>query len=124
MGTRFLAAEECDIPGDYKKAILLATDTDTVVVRGKRAAHRDLKRELIERVKGYAMEPSMETEEKIVALFEEAHPGHPRPQREWKVQSAGQSAGLVHEILPAREIIQRIMAEARKIMAVMPGSLL
>jgi enoyl-[acyl-carrier protein] reductase II len=35
MGTRFLASEESDIPDDYKRAILLAQDTDTVVVREK-----------------------------------------------------------------------------------------
>jgi enoyl-[acyl-carrier protein] reductase II len=34
--TRFLASEESDIPNDYKRTILLVTDTDTVVVREER----------------------------------------------------------------------------------------
>jgi len=69
MGTRFLATAESEIPDDYKRALLLAKDTDTVVVRGKISAHRDLKKELIERVQESQGQPLISVEE-MVSRFE------------------------------------------------------
>ena len=49
-GTRFLATEESEATPAYKKALLLAGDTDTRVVHGQKMAHRDLKDELLAQV--------------------------------------------------------------------------
>ncbi len=123
MGTRFLATPECEIPQDYKRAILMATDTDTIVVRGDRTAHRDLKKELIDRVMGSGEGPSMEVEE-LLARFERGSMGDPDERRAGlSVRSAGQSAGLVREVLPAEEVINRIMKEAAALMASLPEKL-
>ena len=120
MGTRFLATLECDIPPDYKRAILVATDIDTIVVRGERTAHRDLKKELIDRVRESREGPSMEVEE-MVASFERGSIGDLAEGRTvWSVRSAGQSAGLVRDVLPAEEVIHRIMKEAVQLMASLP----
>lgn len=113
MGTRFLASEEADIPDDYKRALLLAQDTDTVVVREKKAAHRDLKRELIERVSGSEMGPLLNADE-IFSLLEK---GTLRQLPKWVVSSAGQSVGLIHEIMGVEEMIHRLIDGARKVMA-------
>jgi enoyl-[acyl-carrier protein] reductase II len=123
MGTRFLATAECEIPEDYKRAILLARDTDTVVVRGKRAAHRDLKRELIARVKGSGA-PESTPPEDMVTQFEQGLPSLSSAEgRPWVVRSAGQSAGLVHEILTVRQVIETTVEEARRIMGLLPQRL-
>lgn len=119
MGTRFLASEESDIPNDYKRAILLAKDTDTVVVREKGAAHRDLKRELIERVSGSEMDTLLPVDE-IMSLLEK---GTLKQLPKWIVSSAGQSAGLIHEILAVEKVIHLMMKVAREIMASLPGKL-
>jgi enoyl-[acyl-carrier protein] reductase II len=118
VGTRFLASEESDIPNDYKRAILLATDTDTVVVREERAAHRDLKRELIERVSGSEVDTIPVKE--VMSLLEK---GTLKQLPKWIVSSAGQSAGLIHEILAVEKVIHLMMKGAREIMASLPGKL-
>ena len=116
VGTRFLASEESEVTPAYKKALQLARDTDTVVVRGKKMAHRDLKDELLIRVT-----PNLDqaSSEEWVALHERERVQE-RELREqlqerkmWPTRSAGQVAGLIHEILPAGEIITRMVREAR-----------
>jgi enoyl-[acyl-carrier protein] reductase II len=118
MGTRFLASEESDIPNDYKRAILLARDTDTVVVREKGAAHRDLKKELIERVSGSEVDTIPVKE--VMSLLEK---GTLKQLPKWIVSSAGQSAGLIHEILAVGKVIHLMMKGAHEIMASLPGKL-
>jgi enoyl-[acyl-carrier protein] reductase II len=124
LGTRFLATHECDLPEDYKSAILLARDTDTTVVRGKRAAHRDLKADLVQRVIGGEGNPTRETEE-IVARFEQGKTDQPREQgRRWAGRSAGQSAGLIREVLTVKQVVDGFIGESREILASLPGRLL
>jgi len=128
VGTRFLASEESEVTPAYKKALQLARDTDTTVVRGRRMAHRDLKDELLIRIA-----PNLDkvTSEEWVALHERetVQEGEIQSQlherKMWPTRSAGQVAGLIHEILPAREIITRMVREAhdalRGSMDLLPG---
>jgi enoyl-[acyl-carrier protein] reductase II len=117
MGTRFLATKE------YKRALVLAKDTDTTVVRGRGTAHRDLKKELIERVRGEGKDPSVTVKE-MLAQFEEGRLREaPRTPGAWAVYSAGQSAGLVREVLPVEEIVRDMMREAIGLMASLPERL-
>ena len=119
VGTRFLASEESEVTPAYKKALLLARDTDTTVVRGKRMAHRDLKDELLMRVT-----PNLDrvTSEEWVALHErervqeEEIQSQLQERKMWPTRSAGQVAGLIHEILPARTIIESMVQEAQTIL--------
>ncbi len=109
MGTRFLATTECEISDDYKKALILAKDTDTVVVRGKIAAHRDLKRELVAKTLKAEREPLVPAEDIGVQLKGQ---GGEIPERiSSNARSAGQSAGLIHNILPVEELIASLMAD-------------
>lgn len=113
MGTRFLACEECDIASDYKQAVLLAKDTDTqVVVNESGVARRAMKKELLQEAIGVVSRIGRQPEER----FDFRPPGQGR--------SAGQGAGLIHEVLPAREIIISIMTDARRIAGELPVHLL
>jgi enoyl-[acyl-carrier protein] reductase II len=120
MGTRFLATRECEIPDDYKKALLLARDTDTVVVRGKITAHRDLKKELIAKAQESEGEPLVSVEEMVTQFERGGIREFPKDGIRWAGRSAGQSAGLIHEILPVEKLIGRMMAEVSALMASLP----
>jgi len=119
VGTRFLASEESEVTPAYKKALLLARDTDTIVVRGKRMAHRDMKDELLMRVT-----PNIDkaTSEECIAIHEWDGVNENEMQtylskrKIWPTCSAGQVAGLIHEILPAKEIMVRMVREAQTIL--------
>ena len=120
MGTRFLATRECEIPDDYKKALLLARDTDTVVVRGKITAHRDLKKELIANAQESEGEPLVSVEEMVTQFERGGIREFPKDGIRWAGRSAGQSAGLIHEILPVEKLIGRMMAEVPALIASLP----
>jgi enoyl-[acyl-carrier protein] reductase II len=123
MGTRFLATAESEIPDDYKRALLLAGDTDTLVVRGKVTAHRDLKKELIERVQESQGEPLISVEE-MVSRFEKGGPRKFPPNGvRWAGRSAGQIAGLIHEIMPVEKVIRQMMAEAHALLSSLPSKM-
>lgn len=105
MGTRFLAAAECEIPADYKTAILLAGDTDTAAVENASGvALRTLKKALLEKA--------------LAASPDAGGDGETIPHG----RSAGQGAGLIHEILPAGEILRRIVHQAAETAAILPVS--
>jgi enoyl-[acyl-carrier protein] reductase II len=101
VGTRFLGSVECGIPAAYKESLLTAQDTDTILTRSPRAAHRDLKKDLVARVLAHERE-------------ERSEEGLPKSGKALPVWSAGQVAGLVREILPAKELIERMVREARE----------
>jgi enoyl-[acyl-carrier protein] reductase II len=119
VGTRFLASEESEVTPAYKNVLLLARDTDTTVVRGKKMAHRDLKNELLMKVSSN-LDKIDSTE--WVSLHEQENrnedeiQAHLQKRKVWPSRSAGQVAGLIHEILPVKEIIDRMVREARTIL--------
>ena len=121
MGTRFLATEECNISDDYKRALLLARDTDTMVVRGDHAARRNLKYELIKRAMESEKDPLIQLKG-ITTQFEKSTVGE-LPKNGKLIRSAGQSVGLIHEILLVKEVIRRMMDGASEIMATLPSKL-
>jgi enoyl-[acyl-carrier protein] reductase II len=100
MGTRFLATAECEIPKTYKQALIMADDTDTwVFTNASGIGLRSLKKDLLQRV---------------VENTTKGRPGCLEPVNgKYHGHAAGQSAGLVREILPAGEIIQRILSQAK-----------
>jgi len=106
VGTRFLASEESEVPPAYKHALLLARDTDTIVMRRERMARRDLKDELLARAT-LNLNTGGEKNETQSQLSGE---------KIWPTRSAGEVAGLIHEILPVKEIMVRMIQEARDIL--------
>ena len=109
MGSRFIATEECHVHRNYKEAILLAGDTDTVITRrvlGLRV--RSLKNDLIsclgemdrrgaaEEVKGF-LGPGRAREGQILGDSKNGD------------MSIGQVAGMIKEILTAAEVIKSVI---------------
>ncbi len=115
-GTCFLAAAECAIHENFKQMVVSAKDTDTVVT-GRSHGHpiRSLKNRMTRRY----------TElEKNGAQFEELEEltlgalriAVKEGEKDTGSFMAGQCAGLVREIRPAREIILSLFEDGRRVM--------
>jgi nitronate monooxygenase/enoyl-[acyl-carrier protein] reductase II len=125
MGTRFLASAEMAVSAEWKRMILDADATDAVQAElleailpaynrpHYRAAGRVLRTPFYDRwadrVDELAARAAQVGPEVLSAIL--AGGGHEY------VPFAGQSAGLVHDILPAAEIVRRTVAEAEGILA-------
>jgi enoyl-[acyl-carrier protein] reductase II len=113
MGTRFLAAEECQIHQIYKDKIISAGDTDTIVT-GKKLGHpvRALKTPFTRKFTQMENDHDITQEEADAfgagALRKAAKDG----DEQTGCYMAGQSAGLVKKIQPAKEIIEEIIQQA------------
>jgi len=121
MGTRFICAEECIAHRNYKQAILRATERSTMVT-GASIGHpvRCIKNPMSRQFQD--MERRGITEEEIV----EFGAGKLRMAvRDGDVihgsVMAGQGAGLVRDIVPAKEIVRRTVAEAEATIARLTG---
>jgi enoyl-[acyl-carrier protein] reductase II len=113
MGTRFIATHEAYGHDNYKKKIVAIDEEGTVVHRGAtgkpcRAIRNDFTREWEKR-----------TAEILPFPLQAQRVGFPaaiRAREEGDIENGhaacGQSAGLISEIVPARELIERMIAEA------------
>ncbi|MBI2166065.1 MAG: nitronate monooxygenase [Chloroflexi bacterium] len=125
MGTRFAVTVEAANHINHKMAIVQAIDTDTVR-RGERFADilRSLKTPFVKKL--YDLESSGAPVEEIKAFMghESIRVGGLQRRLLGEVQGdlvngevhAGQVSGLIKEILPAGEVIRRIVAEAEAIL--------
>jgi enoyl-[acyl-carrier protein] reductase II len=111
VGTRFAATEEASAHAAFKQAIVEAKDGDTVLTLRKAAPVRMLRNAFARR--------AMEAEQRGAGKDElQALIGQKREMKgifegdtEEGMLEMGQSAGLVKEILPAREVVRRMMEE-------------
>lgn len=111
MGTRFVAVNECPAHPAYKKAILEARASDTVITRRSTTPIRSLKSGFIKTLT--AMEQSGEATDKIEKFISF--------NRAWEAQISGDiengnayagiSAGLIQKIIPAGDVIRKIMRQ-------------
>jgi enoyl-[acyl-carrier protein] reductase II len=111
LGTRFIATPEASVHENYKRAVLAAgVDGSTLVARGKLPI-RQLKNAFSERYN--AAERAGATQAELDALFNASSLKQAALDGdvEWGKVEAGQSAGLVDDILPAAEIVRRLIAE-------------
>ncbi len=115
MGTRFMATREAPIHDNVKRAIVAASELDTrLIMRSLRNTERVLKNAGVERL--------LETERAkgdgltIADIFEQVAGIYPRVMREGEVDagawSCGMVAGLIHDVPPVKDLIDRIMREA------------
>ncbi len=114
LGTRFIATPEASVHENYKRAVLAAeVDGTTLVARG-RLPIRQLKNAFS--AKFEAAERSGASREELEAIFKGASLRQAALDGdvEWGKVEAGQSAGLVNEILPAAEVLRRLVAEAEE----------
>lgn len=117
VGTRFLAAEECTVHPNYKEKILKATDISTIVT-GKTLGHpvRSLKTPFSKNFAKMEADPKVTPEEILSfgtgALRKAVREGDPNGS-----YMAGECAGMVKKIEPAKDIIEDLIGGAERILA-------
>ena len=123
VGTRFLSAEECTAHQNYKDKILKATDISTIVT-GKTLGHpvRSLKTPFSKTFAKMEADPNVKPEEILAfgtgALRKAVKEGDPNGS-----YMAGECAGMVKKIEPAKAIVEDLVKGAEKLLAGAPGLL-
>ncbi len=123
VGTRFLSAEECTAHQNYKDKILKATDISTIVT-GKTLGHpvRSLKTPFSKTFAKMEADPNVKPEEILSfgtgALRKAVKEGDPNGS-----YMAGECAGMVKKIEPAKAIVEDLVKGAEKLLAGAPGLL-
>ena len=120
VGTRFLSAEECTVHQNYKYKLLKATDIYTIVT-GKTLGHpvRSLKTPFSKTFAKMESDPAVKPEEILAfgtgALRKAVKEGDPNGS-----YMAGECAGMVKKIEPAKDIIEDLIGGAEKLLAGAP----
>jgi enoyl-[acyl-carrier protein] reductase II len=112
MGTRFLATEECPIPAAYKQAILEAKDQSTIIAARKGYPIRVLKNKAAIALRDLDESGASQTE---INAFVDSISRGPDDDRENKLMSAGQVAGMFQRVATVDEVIRSMVAEARAV---------
>ncbi len=117
VGTRFLAAEECTAHQVYKEKILKATDISTIVT-GKTLGHpvRSLKTPFSKSFAKMEADPSV-TPEQILSFGTGALRKAVKEGDLNGSYMAGECAGMVKKIEPAKAIVEDLILGAEKVMA-------
>lgn len=117
IGTRFLTVDECTVHENYKRKVLKAKDSDTIVT-GRIAGHpvRGLKNRFAREARAAELKEALDGAEQ-----ELRHAGSLRRAAidgdlETGSFMAGEVAGMVHERGNAAEVVQGLMAEAEKVL--------
>ena len=115
VGTRFLCAEECTVNQTYKDKILKASDVSTIVT-GKTLGHpvRSLKTPFSKTFAKMESDPNVKPEEILAfgtgALRKAVKEGDTNGS-----YMAGECAGMVKKIEPAKDIIEDLIGGAEKL---------
>jgi len=117
MGTRFVATREAPVHDNVKQALVNFGERDTrLIMRTLRNTERVLHNQTVDKV--LDIESKGDTKIEDIAPFVSGLVGKEMLEdgdTEKGVLSAGQSMGLVRDIPTCRELLDRIMAEAEKI---------
>jgi enoyl-[acyl-carrier protein] reductase II len=110
IGTRFVATTECIAHQKYKEAIVQAGDTDTVITCRQLIPSRSLKNTEFTQVL-LGMEAAGASADELREFM--GHAASRRAGLEGDLDNGeaycGSSAGLIHEILSAGEVVQRLV---------------
>ena len=117
VGTRFLSAEECNVHPEYKEKILKATDISTIVT-GKSLGHpvRSLKTPFSKTFAKMENDPSV-SQEDILAFGSGALRKAVQDGDRNGSYMAGECAGMVRKIEPAKDIVEDLILGAEKVIA-------
>ena len=117
LGTRFLAAEECQIHPTYKQLVVDAKDTDSIVT-GRYTGHpcRNVKTKFSKRLASGESNGTITPEQ-----FEEITLGSLRKAvQDGNLDEGsflcGAIAGMINEVKPAKDIIEEMFAQAEKLL--------
>lgn len=116
LGTRFICCSECTVHPNYKQAVIDARDRSTAVT-GQSLGHpvRCLRNKLTAEFERLEAEgaPAEEIEKlgmgKLRAAVVDGN-------TEWGSLMSGQSAAMVNDVLPAREIVRGLFEEAQRVL--------
>ena len=118
MGTRFMATKEAPIHDNVKQALVAASELDTrLIMRPLRNTERVLKNAAVDRLleKERTLGPAL-TFADIAADVSGVYPQIlQQGQMDAGVWSCGMVAGLIHDVPTVRELIDRIMTDADRI---------
>ncbi len=116
LGTRFICCKECTVHDNYKNAVVSARDRSTAVT-GQSLGHpvRCLRNKLTDEFE------KLEKNNAPASEIEALGTGKLRAavvdgDTEWGSLMSGQSAAMINDILPAKEIITKIFNEAEKLL--------
>jgi enoyl-[acyl-carrier protein] reductase II len=114
LGTRFIATPEASVHPNYKQAVLAADVHETTLVGRGGLPIRQLKNAFS--AKYEAAERAGASSAELQGLFKSSSLKKAALEGDidWGKVEAGQSAGLVDEILPAAEVMRRLVAEAEQ----------
>ena len=117
VGTRFLAAQECQIHPTYKELVVKAKDTDSIVT-GRYTGHpcRNVRTKFTKKLASGEKDGSLTPDE-----FEQLTLGSLRKAvQEGNLEEGsflcGAIAGMIKEVKPAKEIIEEMFAQAEKLL--------
>ena len=118
MGTRFMATKEAPIHDNVKKALVAASELDTrLIMRALRNTERVLNNPGVERLLEIEREKGRSL--KIEDIHDQVAGVYPKVMIDGDMEagawSCGMVAGLIHDIPSVKELIDRIMAEADRI---------
>jgi NAD(P)H-dependent flavin oxidoreductase YrpB (nitropropane dioxygenase family) len=121
MGTRFIATKEAPVHENVKQAILQASELDTrLIMRPIRNTERVLKNAGVDKLLEIEQERGAKTT--IQDIHDLVAGVYPRVMLEGDMDagawSCGMVAGLIYDIPTVKELIDRIMAEAEKLVRV------
>src|SRR5437870_12242554 len=118
MGTRFIATKEAPVHENVKNALVKASELDTrLVMRGLRNTERVLNNKgvahllEVEREKGKSLKID-DIHDQVAGVYPKVMIDGDMDAGAW---SCGMVAGLIHDIPTVKELIDRIMADAERI---------
>jgi nitronate monooxygenase len=118
MGTRFIATKEAPVHENVKKAIVAATELDTcLVMRPLRNTERVLKNASVDRLLEIEREKGSSLQ--IADIHDQVAGVYPRIMIDGDMDagawSCGMVVGLIRDIPSVKELIDRIMADAERL---------
>jgi len=115
LGTRFVAVEENIAHSKYKQAVLNAEDTDTAITCRKLLPTRSLKTEFTRRLLELEESGASAGDIREFLGYSRARRGQIEGDLENGEVYSGASAGLIKEVLPAAEVVQRLVEDYQKV---------
>jgi nitronate monooxygenase len=118
MGTRFIATKEAPVHENVKKALVAASELDTrLIMRAIRNTERVLNNKKVEELLEIEREKGKSL--KIADIHDQVAGVYPKVMIEGDMDagawSCGMVAGLIHDIPTVKELIDRIMTDAERI---------
>jgi NAD(P)H-dependent flavin oxidoreductase YrpB (nitropropane dioxygenase family) len=118
MGTRFMATKEAPVHENVKRALVAASELDTrLVMRALRNTERVLKNKGVDRL--IEIEREKGASLKIADIHDEVAGVYPKVMLEGDMDagawSCGMVVGLIKDVPTVKELIDRIMADAERL---------